>query len=684
MKPYRSHQFLISFSIVLSLSICFSSCKKQAGIISQERNNALNVVDQILSQVDLMYNQDADSAMGFVFTLIHSDSIINSPLVYYNLIEKLAILKSYSGEIDSSLHYFTVANNYWENDTSAIGKKHYSSTLFNIAYSYYQKGEHKTAINLFNEVTAYSEKTNYYQAAVNANILLSNIYESKEEYGKALECIEKSIYLCHQQKDSTSIIPALQSYADLYTNCGLYEEAEQQFNDVMKYQEHSSPYSIFCYFNGKGRMYYLQGDYANAISQFRKALEKADKNDGYSCMIALLNLAETSLLLNNLDSSRMYLESVEQYKDALNNMPLFKYNYNSLLGEYYCKKEQYNMAEKAFAVTDSIGKNVDIDKVIFKLHEKRKIRFYAATNRFFEAYNQSQEYDKLNQLVLEENNRKQVAGLKYKFQRDTTVINQRNDIELGRQQIESFKYQQTVYIISILVLLMLTFLIVLYYRKARALTYEKEIRKIAALKMESIRGRISPHFTFNVLNNIWAIIDNKENAKVQFDNLVTLIRHSLTNTEKLGIPLENEIDFVKRFVELQRLMMGNELDVFWDVEPQIDLHQLVPGMIIQIPVENAIKHGLAPKKENRKLFVSLKSKSESLVITITDNGIGLPRQISSNQNTGTGLKVLTGTIHILNHMNDKKITFEMQNLEEKGLSGTKVLISIPYQYSYNV
>jgi tetratricopeptide (TPR) repeat protein/two-component sensor histidine kinase len=684
MKSFQNHSLLISFVIIISLSSCFISCKKRSTDIYEEKNKDLKVADELLDQIDLIYTQNADSAISFIFTHIHSDSIINSPLVYYNIVEKLAILKSYYGEIDSSLHYFIIANNYWEKDTSTVGKKHYCSTLFNIAYSYYQRGEHKKAIDLFNKVIFYSEKINYYQSAVNANILLSNIYESEGEYRKALECIEKSIYLCHQQKDSVSIIMALQSYANLYTNCGLYDEAEQQFNDVLNYQEHSSPYSKFCYFNGKGRMYYLQGDYVNAKSQFQKALEQADKNDGYSCMIALLNLAETSLLLNDLDSSITHLKLVEQFKDGLNNMPLFKFNYNSLLGEYQLKKGQYILAGTALKIADSIVNNADIDKVVLKLHQKRKIKLYAATNNFFNAYTQLEEYDKLNNLILDENNCKQVAGLKYKFQRDTTIISQRNNIVINEQQIKTYKYQQWLYIISIVVLLVLVGLIIIFFRKVRALNHEKNIRKIAALKMESIRGRISPHFAFNVLNNIWAIIDDKENAKVQFDNLMNMIRHSLINTEKMSIPLSEEIEFVKCFINLQNLRMNNDLDVEWNIEQFVNLQQHVPGMILQIPVENAIKHGLSPKMGAKKLRIDISNTAGFLNLVIFDNGVGYQPSSIATQGTGTGLKVLTNTLHLLNQINTLKMSYEMVNLSSEGSTGTRVVIKIPLNYNYNL
>ena len=683
MKPQKSFLLPASVFTVIFIFFCFVACKKHNKIIAEGKTHQA-IVDEIYSRVDSLYSQSSDSAVCYLNCLLHSDSVVNSPFIYYNLIEKYAIVKSYSGDIDSSLYYFTLARDYWKSDTTFLGEKHYGTMLLDIAYNYYQKGELKKAVDLFEEASSFSQKINYYQLFVNVNIHLSSVYEFLGEYEKALECIERGVYLCHQNNDSTSIILALQSYADLYINCGLFDEASEQFNDVLNYQSHSSTYSRFCYFNGKGRMYYLQDDYANARSEFKKALELTDKNDGYSTMIALLNLAETSLLLNDIDSSKFYLGSIGKYHDALNSMPLFMYDYNSLLGEYYCRKGEYRLAENAFAVADSIGEKIDVDKVILKLHEKRKTRFYAATNKFRDAYLQMNKYDSISRLILRENNRRQVAGLKYKFQRDTTIISQRDDLALGKQQIKSYKFRQTAYIICIVVLLTAAFFVILYYRKVSTLNREKELRKIAALKMESIRGRISPHFTFNVLNNIWAIIDDRENAKAKFDNLTTLIRQSLTNTEDLGIPLKNEIDFVKSYIDLQQLMMDNELKIGWNIEPEINLQQLVPGMIIQIPVENAIKHGLAPKKGDKELQISLKTVSGSLRITITDNGIGLQQQVSLSKNTGTGLKVLTGTIHILNQINEKKIVYEMNNRDEKGSTGTKVEITIPLQYNYDL
>ena len=212
---------------------------------------------------------------------------------------------------------------------------------------------------------------------------------------------------------------------------------------------------------------------------------------------------------------------------------------------------------------------------------------------------------------------------------------------------------------------------------------EKNMRKVAALKMENIRGRLSPHLVFNTLNSIGDNIEDRESSKTQLENLTRLIRQSLVNTEKTAIALSEEITFVKSYVELQKSRMNGELTVHWEVSPGMG-DELVPGMILQIPVENAIKPGLFPKKENRLLKVVVTKSSGFLNIIVEDNGIGMSHSQSVTKGTGTGLKVLTNTIHILNRGNKNKISFEIVNSPDEKDDGTKVIIKIPFNYNYHL
>jgi tetratricopeptide (TPR) repeat protein len=674
---------VVALSMTITISTFFSACQKQTDTLPIA-NDQQTIIEKVFSTIDSLFNVDQESAFGFARTMLNSDSVLNNPILYYSIVTKMGVLKVYTGDSDSSSYYFNIALNYWKLDTSYIGHKNHSSLLFNIAYNYKNEGKIDTAIYLFNEAAIFSEKINLYRNSAKVNLLLSDTYQSKGDYCKALEYIEKSIHLCHINNDSALMISTLQTLADLYTNCYLFDEAKNQFDNVLNYQNHFTPYSKFCYYNGKGRMYYLNDNYANAKYEFLKALELADRNDVITYMIILSNLAETSILLDELDSAKHYLEILGEKHDGINSFPIFKYNYNSLLGEYYYRIDQSLLAQNAFAISDSIGEKIEIDKVLLKLHKKRKARFLAKTGKFANAYTEMREYNELDKSILEENSRKQVAGLKYKFQRDTTIISQRNDIVLNQRQIKTYKYRQSFFIGSIVVLFLFVGMIILFFRKMRALNYEKNMRIMVALKMESIRGHISPHFVFNVLNNIWAIIDDKETSKNHFDHLINLIRNSLINTEKLAIPLTDEIDFVKSFIDLQKLMLDNNLEVCWNIESGIDISQLVPGMILQIPVENAIKHGLAPKKDDRILAIEIIEGTGFLQFTITDNGAGIQQSPSPTKGTGTGLKVLTNTIHILNQMNEDKILYETYNLNIEGKQGTKVTVKIPLHYNYNL
>jgi LytS/YehU family sensor histidine kinase len=108
-------------------------------------------------------------------------------------------------------------------------------------------------------------------------------------------------------------------------------------------------------------------------------------------------------------------------------------------------------------------------------------------------------------------------------------------------------------------------------------------------------------------------------------------------------------------------------------------------MIIQIPVENAIKHGLYPLEGSQKLQIRIEQLDRRLLIRVIDNGVGFEKSGSWSKGTGTGLKVLYEVISLLNSKNENKISFEIRELfqETEGCAGTTVQISIPQNYQFN-
>ena len=164
-------------------------------------------------------------------------------------------------------------------------------------------------------------------------------------------------------------------------------------------------------------------------------------------------------------------------------------------------------------------------------------------------------------------------------------------------------------------------------KKQSALRLEKvELEKnLRNSMLTSIRAQMNPHFFYNALNTIQSFIfsDDKRNASTYLVKLSKLTRMVLEMSEKDTIPLEEESEALKLYLELEKMRFDEdfhyELSFEYDVDPDI---VRIPPMIVQPYVENAIKHGLLHKKGDKKLSVRFVRQEKTLCITIDDNGVG--------------------------------------------------------------
>jgi len=206
------------------------------------------------------------------------------------------------------------------------------------------------------------------------------------------------------------------------------------------------------------------------------------------------------------------------------------------------------------------------------------------------------------------------------------------------------------------------------------------------LQLNAVIKQFDPHFTFNAVTSVGSLImkGEKERAYQYFIKLSNLLRSILTDTSTLLKPLEQELEFVSRYCELQKLRFGNRFDYTIDVAPGVSLKSPVPKMIIQSFTENAIKHGLENKKGIGVIEIRLRNTGRGTEVIVRDNGIG--RAAASRMHTegaGMGLKNLASIIDTINRANSEKITFTFTDLHENGVpSGTEVRVFLPSDYSF--
>jgi hypothetical protein len=205
------------------------------------------------------------------------------------------------------------------------------------------------------------------------------------------------------------------------------------------------------------------------------------------------------------------------------------------------------------------------------------------------------------------------------------------------------------------------------------------------LQLNSVIKQFDPHFTFNAVTSVGSLImkGEKEKAYNYFIKLSNLLRSIITDSSVLLRPLQDELEFVTRYCELQKLRFGNRFEYIINVSPEVTLTTPVPKMIIQSFAENAIKHGLENKKGQGIMEISVRNLEEGVEVLVRDNGIGRAAAAGMHtQGAGTGLKNIAGIVEAINRANREKITFTLTDLyDDKKASGTEVRVFLPYNYT---
>jgi ligand-binding sensor domain-containing protein len=223
---------------------------------------------------------------------------------------------------------------------------------------------------------------------------------------------------------------------------------------------------------------------------------------------------------------------------------------------------------------------------------------------------------------------------------------------------------------------------------------EKQLSELkhrsSQLEMQALRSQMNPHFIFNSLNSINRFIlqNNKSQASVYLTKFSRLIRYILQNSEQALIPLENELHALELYLELEALRFDQHFDYTITLEEGIDVTAiLVPPLIIQPYVENAIWHGLMHKEEKGHLEIELIKEGDWLCCIIRDDGIGRQRarelkSKSANTHKSMGMHITAGRIDLLKNPgpNQPAITIKDLVFPDGTAGGTEVIIKIPIRY----
>jgi signal transduction histidine kinase len=171
---------------------------------------------------------------------------------------------------------------------------------------------------------------------------------------------------------------------------------------------------------------------------------------------------------------------------------------------------------------------------------------------------------------------------------------------------------------------------------------EKLALELLALRTEqelaSLKAQINPHFLFNTLNSISAMATtDAEETRTMLAQLGDLLRYAMESSKKNFVPLKDELQFVQDYIALESKRLENRLTTNFQIDQSL-VSFLVPPMILQPLVENAIKHGIAPAEEGGSVYIRIQKEKEGITFRISNTGIGLSSSDPLTTANGVGLK----------------------------------------------
>lgn len=519
---------------------------------------------------------------------------------------------------------------------------------------------------------------------------IAGIYNARNDFAHSAYYNRKALFTADSLKMPFSRIYFLYSalgsdYANLYDD----KKAMQMYDKVLHNLSGVTTEDRVYLFLSYSSLYLQIKDYSKALFYSKKALEEARKCSvaRYFSYYSALNLYATTLVEtgNNPAEAEALLKKVLLYYRQVNNKD----------GIWNVRIDLLNLAVKNHDIS-AAGKNVeavrkeglDINTISADQRQKwyKALEGYYCLKKSYEnAYNYNRKATAIKDSIGGYRQQQYIANLAEEYQQDTTLLHHRIFIAKQEAEIKSLHWRYVAVALAGAVIVLLFVGYYVYTRRRRTRMYNRYMANINRLKMQNIRNCISPHFTFNVLNHEIELNSESKEKYNRLVDLTRLLRKSLDSGSSMTVTLADELDFVEAYVRLLN-ECGKKFSYTLTVDKAVDTSKvMIPSMILQIPVENAVKHGFTTKDGNYKLNMAIRHTGSGTEIEIENNGQPYSpfSKVRKDNSIGIGMQVIYQSLLMLNMKNKNKIVFNISPGKQENESETCVKVYIPDGFDYS-
>ena len=610
---------------------------------------------------------------------------VKDSVVYYRALVLKSKAKMFMSEIDSAEYLLDAIGRFCAaNLTSERTLWILSADVANMRGNLYARtAVYDSAREAFADAYRLCEKAGDRDKLFDISLNLADAYVIEGQYDKGSFWYRKALRLADSLNLSDEYrFPVYYGLAQVNMNLRDFGRCDYYFDLAGKYYDRMKPYEKHIYLNNRGNSYYYREDYPSALAYFRRLLVflsqypemKFERN------LTMVNMGEVFLLMNETDSATCYLDQCYPYFQEMGNTTALYYIDTQLI-ELALKENNLPLARKR--LRDAVRPDF-VDPNMLHIRNRYLQHYFEESGDFRRAYYFLKENNRIDDSIRSERIKMRATIIALQYRQDSTLMQKEMLIQQNKNKV--LRLNQWLYGGAFVVLLAAMFgIFVFLYRKRKRLEKERNLQmSINSLRLANIRNRISPHFIFNVLNREMHLQRESE-GDTNMKNLVKLIRRNLELADNLSVSLQDELEFVRTYIDLESKTLQSDFVYTFDIDSGIDLANVqIPSMLVQIPVENAIKHGLRGKSGRKRLNIKIVKTGECIVIVIQDNGGGFQSVASVSAGTGTGMKVITRTLQLLNAYNRFPIEMKINNVEIEHEIGCEVYFKIPLDYSFNL
>jgi two-component sensor histidine kinase len=604
--------------------------------------------------------------------------------------ETFLLAKTYKAQsfmrVDSALYFY---------ESDLILKKCVTEQFIKgIAINCLGMGSRLLTIGKYNESIAYlkmgydaiDEKVQPELLGIKSDLIrvVSSVYHHQGKYSESLDYALQGSRLAEQSKVPMQVLKSYLSLSGLYGELSSPENGLGTANDRLRYHVEAKKYMKLSYqFSLVNASKLTQGATAFNLGSLyaedksedsaRYFLDEAIRLGSATNFHELLSNAyrmKSTLYPKQPDSSIFYLDLAYLQADKALN-PITRVATSLDKAKVLVNQKKWNEAEKLSLETLKEAKKLNLlndqRSAYLIMHEIK-----TGQGDYRKALEYYQNYIAIKDSMVSEKNYAKIEELKTKYESDLKDSEIENLEQRSTLQALEIKQKNLWIAGTILSALLIASLIFIYFRQ-RTLNQQQ---KALAIENKFLRFQLDPHFLSNALVSIQRFLmdNNTTQASSYLAKFSRLMRQLLEYSREELITIEEEIDLLRNYLDIQKLRLKDKFEYEIRVDPSLSIHDAkIQPMFAQPFVENAIEHGVAGV-ENGKIEIYFSSLNDQLVLRIIDNGKGISTKSSSSQSS-LSTKIIRERIALLNKTNKKPIQLAIGNVQSG--TGTQVQLTLP-------